>query len=140
MLRVTLALLTAIFAIFAVTSALATTCADGGILCGAACHTSSACASAGGNDFAGMCIGGSNQSSSTCLLTRCGSNTPACGAPTNISGRGQGCSTDAQCGSGYICVSSAGPGSCGTGWSQCISSCSDSTTTTTSTTSTSTTT
>lgn len=101
------------------------TCANGGILCNAQCHTSSACASAGGNTYTGVCIGGANQSSASCPLTRCGSNTPICGAASNISGRGQGCSGDGSCPSGYICVSSAGPGSCGTGWSQCISSCSE---------------
>ena len=112
------------------------TCDNGGTLCNAQCHTSSACATSGGNTYTGICIGGSNQASATCPLTHCGSTTPVCAAPTNISGVSNGCATDAACGTGYICVSSIGPGGCGTGWAQCISSCSDSTTTSTSTTAT----
>lgn len=121
------------------------TCADGGIACGAFCGTGS-CTTANGLTFSGECIAAHNTSTAACktdpVKIRCdGTSTPVCGGGPP---QGLGCATDAQCvaqfGANNICVvdGSAGIGSCGTAWSACIKSCSDSTTTTTSTTTTST--
>lgn len=120
----------------------------------AACSTNTDCNSANvpicvgglnpaastGITFSGMCAGGANatedSSGNPCRLVRCSSNTPVIvsGPPSS-----QGCSSDAQCSSNgtSVCVSSAGAGACGTGFSQCVPVC-FATTTSTSTSSTST--
>jgi hypothetical protein len=134
------AIVLALFAALAYATVAHATCADETTACYAACTPNTApCFSSQGNSFSGVCIGGADDyNATTCPVTRCGSNARTCGAIVAKAGAPTGCSADSQCGSGYICVSSAGPGSCGTGFSQCIPSCSDSTTTTTSTTTTST--
>lgn len=121
----------------------------------AACSTNTDCNSANvavcvgganspassGIQYSGTCVGGANATEDAdgdpCLYTRCSSNTPII-----VSGpfESPGCSSDAQCSSNgtKVCVSSAGAGACGTGFSQCVPVC-FATTTSSSTSSTSTT-
>lgn len=108
------------------------TCADGGTAPGAACTPNTTpCATVQGITFSGICVAGSTNTSNPALI-RCGGTAPQCGAVTNE--KPTGCTSDGQCGSGFMCVSSAGAqAGCGTGFSQCIRVCSDSTTTTTTT-------
>lgn len=84
-----------------------------------------------GITFSGSCAGGSNatvdSTGATCRLVRCSSNTPiiVAGPPSAA-----GCSTDGNCRATEVCVSSAGAGACGTGFSQCVPVCFSSTTST----------
>ena len=92
-----------------------------------------------GITYSGTCAGGSGATEDgdgdPCIYTRCSGVDPIV-----ISGpfTAAGCSSDGDCLSSEVCVSSAGAGACGTGFSQCVPVC-FATTTSTSTSSTSTT-
>lgn len=142
----TLVIVIAFLLAFAAPLAYAQTCTDGGKTCGQLCGTGT-CTTAQGVTFSGQCAAVRTTTSATCksdpFLIRCDSAAVAiCSGGPALS---QSCTSDAQCvarhGSATICVvsGSAGIGSCGTNWSACIKSCSDSTTTTTTTSTTTTT-
>lgn len=94
-------------------------CASGTITCGLQCHAGT-CNSGQGSTFTGMCIGPA--ASTTCQYIHCSSATPVCAS--GPFGANAGCTSDAQCATGQVCVSDSGGAGCGTGFSQCMTSCS----------------
>ena len=125
------------FAAFTVAPAFAT-CSGATFFCGQSCNAS--CSSAGGVTFSGMCVAGAGPTGCTGFGTsnstnqaaasymRCGSGVVNGGGATVTCAGGPlgvtGCSTDSQCGTNQICVSTAGFAGCGTGSAVCMNACS----------------
>jgi hypothetical protein len=124
---------TALFA-----SAAFATCSGGTFFCGQSCNTS--CQTSGGVTFSGMCVAGGGPTGCTGFGTSASTNQAAasymrCGAGV-VNGGGAtvtcasgpfgvtGCSSDSQCATNQICVSTAGFAGCGTGSAVCMFSCS----------------
>ena len=109
----------------------ALSCSGGTAACGSACNN--ACSTARGITYAGMCIAGNGPTgcTGTAVYVRCSTSTPICAS-------GQfgalACKSDSDCTSGQVCVSDSGNPGCGTGFAQCMTTCTDTTTTTTTTT------
>ena len=99
-------------------------CSDGSLACDLQCsgttYPNTAVCTGGhsGLNFSGICVGAAG--SNTCKYQHCGFASQICvGGPwTTI-----GCAKDAECASGEACVSSLGKAGCGTGYSQCVSTC-----------------
>ena len=111
---VTASLLVMPFAAFAISL-----CSGGSFAAAQSCNT--ACSTAGGITYAGMCIAGSGPTgvTGTVVYVRCSTATPICASGPF----GANCKSDSDCASGQVCVSDSGNQGCGTGFAQCMTSC-----------------
>lgn len=104
----------------------------GNVVCDAGCPAGFLSVGSGGVTARPMCINGSPATG--CQYSLCNHRSTAVCAALDPFSTKQGCSSDAECGTGKVCVSSSGDPGCNTGFSQCMTLVTTTTTSTTTTT------